>query len=775
MTIQSNYWQSKLDTYSHPIKLGAKMSKSPTITNRRIAYLINHLTTWNVSAERITRLFATLEQAKVFSFSNMAGKDLSLISLLSNRISAKDSKSAVILLESGFPAMQGHLREAMEANLPEVVLTIISKEFAWFTKSISQEVYQWALQNDHQAVALELIQRNQINPDLGTLNILKACEQGHSAVVYWFLKSCTSLDRNEMLKRALQKGHAVIAEMIIDSGEIQIQLDHMRAATRPKMERVFARLLPSVKRDEIENTFDTVGHNLLIAAAFDNLKGCVERLIGAGVNVTKRKENFPTALFVASRHHDSAIIDLLLAQITDPEEKKRHVNFVYLDKTALDTVQSDGCALSLIRAGAEIESAIPVCVAARSLDPDLFSLTLEKIPAKMRQEYLNKGLRAACGAGRFGNIKRLLREGAKVTQKAGKETALHYAAHSSVDCINLILSENATLEFVNACDALGDSALMCAAGHSSAACVRRLIEAGADVTQKNNVGETAVHAACRNNNLETVELLIASVSDADRIAFINQISHNPKNKVSALFIAAEAHFEAIVQRLLQAGAVDTYAITPILEKSNPETLSILRSTSHPVSLEWLKCYYPKQQHNPAFIALCVHVLKQQRSLAQDYLSFGLRVFDRAGLIDEVKTLLTDELIDSGIDLQFLYAREYSNKKIRIGDAVFPINLKILRRRCDFFALLPPSAEDEKEDLVFTDIDPHYFNLMIEDIYSGNRCKIDHDNFKGLVRMADRFDHQPLLARLEQWLTTHPECENWNIDTLCSKMGQLNLA
>jgi ankyrin repeat protein len=79
------------------------------------------------------------------------------------------------------------------------------------------------------------------------------------------------------------------------------------------------------------------------------------------------------------------------------------------------------------------------------------------------------------------------------------KTALHYAAECyderAVNVINILSEHQANLD---ARDNLGWTPLMNAAHHARLAVASRLLELGADVSAKNNQGQTVLHLGCRN-------------------------------------------------------------------------------------------------------------------------------------------------------------------------------------------------------------------------------------------------------------------------------------
>jgi ankyrin repeat protein len=109
--------------------------------------------------------------------------------------------------------------------------------------------------------------------------------------------------------------------------------------------------------------------------------------------------------------------------------------------------------------------------------------------------------------GRLDFVKRLLARGADVNKTGW--TPLHYAASGGHrDIMQLLLDHHA---YIDAESPNGTTPLMMAAGYSSDAAVKLLLDAGADPSLKNQLGLSALDFAERADREDSTELIIAAL------------------------------------------------------------------------------------------------------------------------------------------------------------------------------------------------------------------------------------------------------------------------
>lgn len=116
-------------------------------------------------------------------------------------------------------------------------------------------------------------------------------------------------------------------------------------------------------------------------------------------------------------------------------------------------------------------------------------------------------LMLACNKGRLDFVQRLLAAGADVNHPGW--TPLHYVASAdhpdSVAIARLLLQEHAA--YIDAASPNGSTPLMLAAQYGSGAMVELLLEEGADVHQRNQLGLSAVDFARRSEREYLVQIL----------------------------------------------------------------------------------------------------------------------------------------------------------------------------------------------------------------------------------------------------------------------------
>ena len=109
--------------------------------------------------------------------------------------------------------------------------------------------------------------------------------------------------------------------------------------------------------------------------------------------------------------------------------------------------------------------------------------------------------------GRLDFVKRLLARGADVNKTGW--TPLHYAASGGHrDIMQLLLDHHA---YIDAESPNGTTPLMMAAGYSSDAAVKLLLDAGADPSLKNQLDLSALDFAERADREDSTELIIAAL------------------------------------------------------------------------------------------------------------------------------------------------------------------------------------------------------------------------------------------------------------------------
>ena len=121
------------------------------------------------------------------------------------------------------------------------------------------------------------------------------------------------------------------------------------------------------------------------------------------------------------------------------------------------------------------------------------------------------------------------------------------AANGSIDTLEVLLRGGADID---AGDATGLTALMCAAFMGHTAVVERLIEAGATLDARDEKGYTALMFAANAGHADVLAALLGAGANA------NARDHDGS---TPLMFAAQHGFDSCIERLLAAGAIPAAA------------------------------------------------------------------------------------------------------------------------------------------------------------------------------------------------------------------------
>jgi hypothetical protein len=168
----------------------------------------------------------------------------------------------------------------------------------------------------------------------------------------------------------------------------------------------------------------------------------------------------------------------------------------------------------------------------------------------------------------------LLQKGAKVNQKCNnKKTALMYAARrKNIGMASLLLAQHAQIDEK---DSEGFTALMHAIDASGdLSRVLLLVENGADISIKDNLGRTALIIAALNNRSPILNYLVDQGAN---------IEETDNSGLSALSISTAKECKATTEALLWSGAKlkENFKLTPSFEKI---IFNLLRVIERPISL-----------------------------------------------------------------------------------------------------------------------------------------------------------------------------------------------
>ena len=171
-------------------------------------------------------------------------------------------------------------------------------------------------------------------------------------------------------------------------------------------------------------------------------------------------------------------------------------------------------------------------------------------------------LRAAATEGRTYRVTQLLMDGVSMDDAdEHSTTAVMYAAmHGHPACLRLLLEAGADVNKKNWSEStpIGNSAMIVAAGNGEADCLRLLLDAGADKEAANVAGETPLHLAAVYGHTACVKMLLEAGADKNAV---------DAEGGSAVLGAAAKGWADCLRVLLEAGAdaneLDADGVSPL--------------------------------------------------------------------------------------------------------------------------------------------------------------------------------------------------------------------
>lgn len=115
-----------------------------------------------------------------------------------------------------------------------------------------------------------------------------------------------------------------------------------------------------------------------------------------------------------------------------------------------------------------------------------------------------------------------------------QRTPLHYAALSRLNnkMLSLLCDATQIKQNINAIDILGSTALHYVSSWADSAAVADFISKGADSTIQNIYGDTPLHIACRENNLDVVKALMKSKDIYKAFFMVNKNNRTPLDELT---------------------------------------------------------------------------------------------------------------------------------------------------------------------------------------------------------------------------------------------------
>ena len=159
---------------------------------------------------------------------------------------------------------------------------------------------------------------------------------------------------------------------------------------------------------------------------------------------------------------------------------------------------------------------------------------------------LNRQMKSQCHQPQ--QVQKLLQAGASADYQDEHGTTLLMDAceHGHIETVGVLLAHGADPNLCgNIHPSIGVTALMKASA-ANPAIVQKLLDAGAAVNARDDLGETALHSAVAGDQLETVKLLVEAGAE---------LSARSYGGATALSYAQEAENEEIIDFLQSRGAV----------------------------------------------------------------------------------------------------------------------------------------------------------------------------------------------------------------------------
>ena len=156
--------------------------------------------------------------------------------------------------------------------------------------------------------------------------------------------------------------------------------------------------------------------------------------------------------------------------------------------------------------------------------------------------------------GRTDDVRRMIADGADVSERNNGATVLHLAAENGhADVVKILLDEGADVagpyrrqgSFLS-----GSTALHWAAGRGRAEVVKILLDARADVDARKRWGETALHDAARGGHVGVLRILLDAGADLAATSFPNPWGFGD----AVLDMAVDECYPLVVRMLLEEGA-----------------------------------------------------------------------------------------------------------------------------------------------------------------------------------------------------------------------------
>ncbi|XP_038110432.1 uncharacterized protein LOC6052718 [Culex quinquefasciatus] len=292
-------------------------------------------------------------------------------------------------------------------------------------------------------------------------------------------------------------------------------------------------------------------------------------------------------------------------------------------------------------------------------------------------------LQVACRNGHFEIMQALLSKGAtlNIVQRvanflgfvfdlydSGQNTILHYAAkHGSVEMVQFLIDRSARIDVENN---LGETPLFLAVRNNHLAVAELLIKTGANISHKDHYSSYILHAAVKSGNVNLVKLILdyASNQNIDKATFIDCRDYA---KRTPLHVAVQRDFQDVVAFL-----VSSKANVNAIDKDGESALHIASIHGH---LELVRCLIEgkanpnllnSSRQTPLYVAIVsghLEVVKFLRNIGPDIRRINhhkksvLNAAVKSGNVELVKYLMKQ--FRDASDSAILYAAEWKHTEI----------------------------------------------------------------------------------------------------------------
>ena len=358
---------------------------------------------------------------------------------------------------------------------------------------------------------------------MGAALVVEAASEGNVSTVAMLLSQGARVDAREQgftpLLAAAQNGHTDICKLLLETGKANVKettpdglTPLLHAAYKSHTE--VCKLLLEKGKANIEETGPD-GYTALNLAAFKGNASTVALLLSKGAKVDTRGKNGLTPLMAATFGGHTEVCELLL------DKGKANIEETTPDGyTALNLAASNDNASTvalLLSKGARVDirhknGFTPLLAAAKKGQPEVCKLLLETGKANVKETTTDDRtpLLVAAQFGHTEVCELLLENGSDLAESGpvSQDTALHEAAGRGHESLLQLLLSPKYKPNLNIRDRIQFTPLHCASSMGHLACVKKLLQKGADPFLPNDEGNLPIHLAAQDNYDEVVWILI---------------------------------------------------------------------------------------------------------------------------------------------------------------------------------------------------------------------------------------------------------------------------